>query len=163
MKTTIDRVFEVTLVIKGLDGIAELVGGVILFFISPASINNAATTFANKHNASSFHHFVADHLLNTTKHLTKSAILFSAIYLVAHGLIKIILVVAVLEEKLWAYPWMIAFLLVFIVYQIYRVVLVKFSISLTLLTVFDIFVTYLTVIEYKKHKLLAAEKHSQTR
>lgn len=81
-----------------------------------------------------------------------SASLFGAIYLLLHGLVKIALVWAVLKDRLWAYPWMIAFLLVFIAYQTYRI-LVSFSWALLLLlTAFDVFIVYLTWREYGIHR-----------
>jgi uncharacterized membrane protein len=60
------------------------------------------------------------HLLRTAHRLTGSAVLFGAVYLLAHGLVKVILVAALLKDQLWAYPWMIAFVAIFIVYQSYR-------------------------------------------
>ena len=36
--------------------------------------------------------------------------LFGAVYLLTHGLVKVVLVVALLLNKLWAYPWMIGVL-----------------------------------------------------
>jgi uncharacterized membrane protein len=82
---------------------------------------------------------------------TVSTSLFLALYLLSHGIIKIILVVALLQQKLWAYPWLIVFLSIFIVYQIYRLVL-SMSLGLLALTLFDIFIVGLTVIEYRKHR-----------
>ena len=67
------------------------------------------------------HDFIATHLLHTANGLTGDAVLFGAIYLLIHGLVKIVLVVALLLNKLWAYPWMIAVLLLFIGYQLYRI------------------------------------------
>jgi uncharacterized membrane protein len=43
------------------------------------------------------------------------------------------------------------FLSVFIVYQIYRLVL-HMSLGLLALTLFDIFIVGLTVLEYRKHR-----------
>jgi hypothetical protein len=48
-------------------------------------------------------------------------------------------------------PWLIAFLLVFIVYQGYELI-VAFSWGLLLLTVFNIFIVYLTWREYGIHR-----------
>lgn len=84
-------------------------------------------------------------------YLSGSATLFGAIYLLLHGLVKIVLVWAVLKDKLWAYPWMIAFLLVFIPYQGYRIA-VAFSWDLVLLTAVDIFIVGITAREYRIHK-----------
>jgi uncharacterized membrane protein len=52
---------------------------------------------------------------------------------------------------MWAYPWMIAFLLLFIGYQGYRFALQP-SWGLALLTVFDAFVVWLTWREYRRRR-----------
>jgi hypothetical protein len=50
-----------------------------------------------------------------------------------------VLVLALLANKLWAYPWMIAFLIIFIGYQLYRIALTPTA-WLIWLTIFDAFV-----------------------
>jgi len=90
-------------------------------------------------------------LLHLTSNLSASASFFGAIYLLLHGVVKIVLVGAVLKEKLWAYPWMIAFLLIFIAYQAYRI-LVAFSWGMVLLTAFDIFIVWITWHEYRSRR-----------
>ena len=79
--------------------------------------------------------------------LSVAATLFGAVYLLAHGAVKVVLVWAVLANRLWAYPWMIGFLIVFIGYQAYRLA-VGFSCGVALLTAFDIFIVVLTWREY---------------
>jgi uncharacterized membrane protein len=76
---------------------------------------------------------------------------FGAAYLLLHGVIKIVLVAALLRDKIWAYPWMIVFLIVFIVYQAYRMTF-AFSIGLLGLTIFDVVVVWLTYREYRKQR-----------
>ena len=49
--------------------------------------------------------------------------LFGAIYLLTHGAVKVGLVIAILLNKLWAYPCLIIVLLIFIGYQLYRIAL----------------------------------------
>jgi len=68
-----------------------------------------------------------------------------------HGVVKIVLVTALLRNKVWAYPWMIAFLIAFIAYQVYRMTF-AFSIGLLGLTVFDLVVVWLTYREYGKQR-----------
>jgi hypothetical protein len=51
---------------------------------------------------------LATHLLRTAHGLTGPAVLFGTVYLLAHGLVKVILVTALLKNQLWAYPWTIA-------------------------------------------------------
>lgn len=62
--------------------------------------------------------FIASHLLHTTNGLTGDAVLFGAAYLLAHGIVKLVLVTAVLLNELWAYPWMIVVRSLFIAYQV---------------------------------------------
>jgi len=67
--------------------------------------------------------------------------------------VKIVLVTALLRNQIWAYPWMILFLVVFIVYQVYRMTF-AFSIGLLGLTIFDLAVVWLTYREYRKQQEL---------
>jgi uncharacterized membrane protein len=149
--TALDRTFRVSIVLKGLDGILEIIGGALLLVVSPSAINGVARVLTQHELGEDPKDFLATRLLEATGALTVSASLFGAFYLLAHGLVKVVLVVAVLRDKLWAYPWMIAFLLAFIVYQAYEM-FAHFSLGLLLLTVFDVFVTWLTVLEYRKHR-----------
>jgi uncharacterized membrane protein len=150
-RTLLDRTFFISLILKGLDGVLEVVGGVLLLIVTPAQIG-ALARFLTQHELSEDpHDLIANALLHLTGSLSVSASLFGAIYLLLHGLVKIVLVWAVLKDHLWAYPWMIAFLLVFIAYQTYQI-LVSFSWGLLLLTAFDIFIVILTWREYGIHR-----------
>ena len=62
---------------------------------------------------------------------------------------KVILVAALLKNQLWAYPWTIGFLGVFIAYQLYRLSFQP-SVGLTALTIFDALIAWLTYREYRK-------------
>jgi uncharacterized membrane protein len=80
--------------------------------------------------------------------------LYGAVYLLSHGLAKVVLVAFVLRGKLWAYPWLIGLLGAFIVYQVYRLTY-RFSVGLVLLTGFDLFVAWLTWREYQAKRATA--------
>lgn len=149
--TLLDRTFRVSLILKGLDGVLELIGGVLLLLVTPKEIGDLVRFLTQHELAQDPHDFLANSLVHLSSNLSGSATLFGAIYLLLHGLVKIVLVWAVLKDKLWAYPWMIAFLLVFIVYQGYRIV-VAFSWGVVLLTAFDIFIVWITGREYRLHR-----------
>ncbi len=155
--TLLDRTFFVSLILKGIDGVLELIGGILLLVVTPAQIG-AVAQFLTQHELSEDpHDLIANSLLHFTGSLSVSASLFGAVYLLLHGAVKVVLVWAVLRDQLWAYPWMIAFLLVFIAYQCYQLV-VGFSWGILLLTLFDIFVTYLTWREYGIHRARRAAR-----
>jgi ABC-type nickel/cobalt efflux system permease component RcnA len=71
--------------------------------------------------------------------------------------VKVVLVAALLKNQLWAYPWTIVFLGVFIVYQLYRLSLQP-SVGLTALTIFDALIAWLTWREYRKQLAIARRK-----
>ena len=88
--------------------------------------------------------------------MTGASARFGAAYLLLHGGVKIVLVGALLRNKLRTYPWMIAFLPAFIGYQAYRLTFAP-SIGLAGLTVFDL-VTWLTWREYQKQRSVARRR-----
>jgi uncharacterized membrane protein len=147
----LDRTFEVSIIAKGLDGLLELVGGLLLLLVTPATINSIVTGITQHELSEDPHDLIATHLLHLSTGLTDSAVRFAAAYLLLHGIVKVVLVVALLRNKLWAYPWMIAFLVVFIAYQLYRIVLTPTA-WLIALTIFDAFVVWLTWREWRKRQ-----------
>jgi uncharacterized membrane protein len=150
----LDQTFEVGIILKGLDGLLEVIGGLLLLIVSPATIDRVVTSLTQHELSEDPHDFLASHLLRTARGLTGSAVLFGAVYLLAHGLVKVVLVAALLKNQLWAYPWTIAFLGVFIVYQLYRLSL-RPSVGLTALTLFDAAIASLTYREYRKQLAVA--------
>lgn len=149
--TLLDKIFKVSLVLKGLDGALELVGGILLLLVSPAQLGFLVQILTQHELSEDPHDLIATALVHLAGTMTVSATMFGAIYLLLHGLVKIVLVWAVLKDKLWAYPWMIAFLGIFILYQSYELV-VSFTWGMVLLTAFDIFIVWLTVHEYRAHR-----------
>ncbi|MBG6223621.1 putative membrane protein [Arthrobacter sp. CAN_A2] len=149
--TLLDRVFRVSLVLKGLDGLLELAGGVLLLLVSPAQLGSAVRFLTQHELSEDPHDLAATALVHVAGTMTGSATLFGAVYLLLHGVVKVALVVAVLRDRLWAYPWMVAFLLLFIAYQAYLLV-VAFTWGMVLLTAFDIVIVWLTLHEYRAHR-----------
>lgn len=145
----LDRVFAVGIIGKGLNGALELVGGVLLLLVSPDRIHRVVVALTQGELSEDPRDFVATHLLHTAAGLSADATLFGAIYLLIHGLVKVVLVAALLRDKLWAYLWMIGVLGVFIAYQLYRIVLDPTA-GLIALTVFDVLIVGLTWRELKQ-------------
>ena len=150
----LDQAFLVGIVLKGLDGVLEVGGGLLLLLVSPSTIDQVTRTLTQHELSEDHHDFLATHLLRISGSLTTATLRFGAVYLLLHGVVKIVLVGALLRNKLWAYPWMIAFLLAFIIYQLYRMTFAP-SVGLGGLTVFDVIVTWLTIREYQKQRRIA--------
>ena len=148
---SLDDTFKITVGLKGIDGALEVIGGMILLVVGPATLGRVVRTLTQHELSEDPHDFVANHLLHATGALTATSLRFGAVYLVSHGLVKVVLVAALLRNKLWAYPWTIVFLLAFIGYQLYRLTFAP-SVSLVGLTIFDAIVVWLTVREYRKQR-----------
>ena len=114
------RLFETAIFVKGVDGVLETVGGLLLLSI-PLHKLDSLVRWLLAHELSSEPH---DWLAKATAHLLDSLSLdtklFASVYLIGHGLIKICLVYVLWREKLWAFPVALWFLALFVVYQLYR-------------------------------------------
>jgi uncharacterized membrane protein len=143
-KDTLDRVFEIGIILKGFNGLAELLGGLLLLFVRPGDIHQGELS-------EDPHDLIARYLLHTANGLTGSAVIFGAVYLLLHGAVKVVLVIALLLNKLWAYPCMIIVLLIFIGYQLYRIALQPGA-GLIALTIFDAVIVALTWREYRRQR-----------
>jgi uncharacterized membrane protein len=147
----LDWTFEVVLILKGLDGVLEIAGGLLLLLVPRETLSGWLVTLTQHELTEDPHDFVASHLLTAGEQFLAGSMVFAALYLLAHGVTKVILVVAVLRDKLWAYPWMIGFLVAFIAYQGWLLLILP-TLGLAALTVFDIFMVWLTWREYQKRR-----------
>jgi uncharacterized membrane protein len=151
-RTTTDKAFRISLYLKGLDGVFEAVGGIMLLLVSPAQINHWAIRLTRSELSEDPRDFLANHILKTAHSLTGKALVLGAVYLLAQGIVKVVLVWQVFNDRIWAYLALIAVVGLFAIYQVYRLAFVKFTIGLFLLTVFDLLIIYLTQREYRNHK-----------
>ena len=158
-KDSLDRLFAIGIIAKGLNGLAELVGGLLLLFVAPDSIHHLVAALTRGELSEDPNDFVARYLLHTASGLTGSAVIFGAVYLLVHGAVKIVLVIALLLNKLWAYPCMIIVLLIFIGYQLYRIALHP-SADLIALTLFDAVIVTLTWLEYGRQRRIPKDRAS---
>ena len=150
---TIGQLFRLGIFLKGIHAVIEIVGGLILFVIPLSVFTHLAVWLTQAELLDDPHDLVANYLLHLGTQLSVGSKIFGGAYLLSHGLIKIVLVVALLKNKLWAYPWSLIVLGLFIVYQMYRFTFTH-SVALILLTIFDLVVIWLIWREYQ-----IVEKH----
>lgn len=151
-----DDAFKISLYLKAADGILECLGGLLLLVLKPEQLNSLARIVTQHELSTDPKDFISNHILISAHGLTSASLVFGAIYLLSHGILKIVLVVEVLRQHLWAYIGLIVVTSGFIIYQIYRLAY-KFSIGLLLLTVFDMLVVYLTQKEYRKRRQIVGD------
>jgi uncharacterized membrane protein len=143
--------FRTGITMKGIDGLLEATGGVLLWFIKPSALSETLQEIFQHELSRDPHDFIAAHLLHLSERLAHSDPLFASIFLVSHGLVKAALATLLWMNKLWAYPLAVGVFSAFSVYQVYRYTHTH-SILLLVLTAFDVAVVYLTWEEYRVEK-----------
>jgi len=147
----IHKIFELGILIKGIDGILQILGGILLMFFNQAKLNKILVMITQHELSQDPNDVVANYIFNLSKSFSLSAQHFGIIYLISHGLMKIILYLLLLNNKRGAYPIAIVSLIAFIFYQMYRYVIGN-SVFMLILTLFDVVMLILTMIEYRSKK-----------
>jgi uncharacterized membrane protein len=147
-RDALDKTFDGTLILKGASGVLELIGGIVLLVIAPATIDRFARWFTQHVLAEDPDDFIAHDLLRVTGNL-HGIQLFGAVYLPTRGVVKPVIVVGLLRREHWAYHVAFVCLGGFVVYQIYRLTYDP-TVGLALLTIFDVFIILLTWREYRR-------------
>jgi uncharacterized membrane protein len=151
--TLLDKIFEGGIILKGISGILEFLGGLLLVFIDPATIHRFLTFVTQREIQEDPHDKFANALLHSAQHLNAGSKTFAIAYLWVHAAVKLIAVFGLLRNKLWAYPFALITLGLLMLYQVYSII-VQASIGMTLLTIFDVFILWLIWREYGKARLL---------
>src|SRR5215469_2914869 len=140
--------FEISLFLKGLFALGQIIGGVAAFFVTKELLVKAVSVLTQEELLEDPRDLLANFLLHSAQNLSISTQHFMALYLLAHGSVKLWLIIGLLREKLWYYPTAIVVFGLFIVYQLYRFTFTH-SMWLMLVTAIDVIVIALTWHEYK--------------
>lgn len=143
--------FEISIFFKGLDGVLEIVGGLLLFFVTPETISRIVIALTQHELSEDRNDIIATYLVRLAHDVSTSSQVFAGVYLLTHGVIKVFLVESLLRGRLLAYPTAIVFFAFFIMYQMYRYYLHP-SIGMIVLSILDLIVIVLTWLEYRQLK-----------
>ena len=147
-KTLLHWLFQIGIVFKGLDGLAELVGGFLFVFFS----RDAMSDFVERNTRPVLQwdpdNLIAHSLRHAFDQMSAGGKVFVAIYLLGHGAIKVLMVAGLLRDKRWVFPVAIVVLLGFIGFQIYHLC-GHYSIGLVVFTLLDAVIVALVWIEYR--------------
>lgn len=146
---TVHILFDIGLIGKAVDGVLEIIGGIVLFFVNPGQINAMLKVLTLHEFSEDPHDVLANLLLHSVQNLSTSTTVFAAFFLLWHGVVKVGLVWALFRKYLWAYPIAILAFGLFLAYQVYRYSHTR-SVWLLALSILDLFVIFLTWLEYKR-------------
>lgn len=142
-------VYKIGVAIKGFDGLVELLAGLALW-LSPSLVHlllGSIVGEAGEHTGK-VAQYIADNVGRVDNDFAKSSLVFLIVFLVSHGVIKLALVYALLKQIVKAYPYALAVLGAFLVYQIYVLVMHP-GVGMVVFTVLDAVIIWLVWGEYK--------------
>lgn len=145
----LDKIFEGGIIIKGATGALEFIGGLLLLFVDPSAIHQFIVLVTQKELLGDPRDILANFLVHSTQHLGGSRT-FVITYLWIHAVIKLIAVIGILKNQLWAYPFSLLTLGLLMMYQVYSIVFVTPSTGMIVLTIFDVFILWLIWREWSK-------------
>jgi len=73
LSRALDDTFKVSVTLKGIDGALEIVGGAILLFVRPATLDQLARSLTQHELAQDPHDFIARHILHSAGQLNTAA------------------------------------------------------------------------------------------
>ena len=148
---------RIGLILKAFDALFEIAGGVLLFY--PRYFNRWVMLLT-QHELIRRH--TSPHMIAVVQHRATHAIygatLAAALYLMAHGISKIVFIVGALAKRKWGYLGLIGILLVFTAFELFRSV-DGGGWALFLFAIFDGYLAFLVWREYKNEH--AEKKHAR--
>jgi uncharacterized membrane protein len=142
------RAFEIAILIKGVDGLLETIGGLLLISIPLHSLNDFVAFLIEKELATDPADWIVSVLDHASTAISTDTRRFASVYLISHGLVKLLLVFALWREKRWAFPVALVFMAAFVAYQLYRFTHTH-SLWLLVFASIDVVVAWLVWREYK--------------
>lgn len=150
---TVYELFKWSIILKGLISLGEVLLGAALLFV-PAHLIiflvQGAGTWLSGHADNA----IALKAVAELTAFSAGSAFFVALYLLTRGLIKCGLIVALLKNKLWAFPATLVVLVLLLIYQGYEIY-TKGSIFVIAISLFDLIVVYFIWREWnivKQHR-----------
>lgn len=137
--------FLVSVIVKGLISLAEVIVGIAVLLIPPQTIITLTLTLLNYLPIAS----VQAKLIAEVSKYTSGTAIFVSLYLLSRGLVKVGLVWGLLKGKLVAYPLSLGVLALLVLYQTYQIITPPFSLIVFSITLFDLVVMYFVYREWK--------------
>jgi len=153
----LERIYLLTIAIKGFDGLVEFIAGIIIL-VAPSWLHTFLAFLSGRASESS-HEFIQDlavDIAHVDTDITRSGMVVIILFLLIHGIVKLALVYALLKRILWAYPYALGVLVLFLIYQLY-VCIAQPTFAMAFFVVLDAVIVYVVWAEWKKLRQEAAE------
>lgn len=117
-RSLFERVYGAAVALKGLDGVLELLAGLLLL-LAPQAVRWGlrGTAAEAREQLTPLRSFLADELIRADQ-VVASGVVVLAVVLLVHGVVKVVTVYCLLRRILAAYPWAVLVLAALLVWQI---------------------------------------------
>lgn len=139
--------FRLSVWLKGVISFGEIVAGALALFVPLSFVSDLVRAASEGGIPGVPNALLAPYLAEILHFLSSGTQGLIAFYLISRGLIKLLLIIALLKNQLWAYPSSLLVLGAFVAYQAYEFFLTH-SVLLVGLTLFDLVVMYFIWREY---------------
>jgi len=144
--------FEAGVFLKALNSAWEMLGGFFLLTFARGALPRLVVFFSRGELLGDRDDLLFQTVMTQLNHLTAGGTrLFVGIYLLFHGVMNAFLAYNLYRSRLWAYPVSIAFVSLFLIYQLYRLMHTH-SLLLLAISIFDVAFIILTWHEYKRQQ-----------
>src|SRR5258708_7588782 len=96
-KSLVHKTFELGILLKGINGALEIIGGVLLIVVNPQTINSWVIQLTQGELSRDPYDLVANFLLKSAHDFSLGGQLFGVLFLLSHGLIKLFLIIALFK------------------------------------------------------------------
>ena len=147
-RPSVHRFYELGILIKGIDGALQVISGLLLLCLSPATINSVVFFFVRGELREDPEDLFVNMVLHATQNIIQTKTLTS-VFLLVHGGAKLLLVAGLAANKRWSYPAAIVVFAGFTIYQLYELAY-RASLFMATVTVLDVIVIVLIAAEYRQ-------------
>jgi uncharacterized membrane protein len=147
------RLFQAAVIVKGINGFLQVIGGILLMVVGPVRINHGLDMLTVGQLEDSPNGLLLKLLTSNGVVRHVGPVDFAVFYLIANGLAKIAIVAALMKRKRRVFPYAVGFLGLFVAFGLVRL----FTHRSPILAVAMAIDTIVIILIWREYKALAAE------
>lgn len=138
--------------LKAINAVIEIIGGLIMLMVSLDWLNTMIKVIALPELREDSQDIIMNYLITLSQNFSITAMHSVAIYMLFHGLTKVIAVWLLWQKKMWAYLPVVGVFILFISYECYSF-LHSYSPIMLGIIIIDIAIVVVVMLEYRHLKM----------
>lgn len=138
--------------LKAINAFIEIIGGLVMLIINHDWLNTMIKVIALPELSEDSQDIVMNYLLAFSQNTPITTMHSIAIYMLLHGMTKLVAIVLLWKKKLWAYLPVIGVFVLFIAYEFYSYMHSHSMIMLAIIII-DLAIIVVVILEYKDLKM----------